>query len=250
MNLTERQLNRRVPIPLYYQLKEMIKEQIEDGSFKPGDLLPSERELSERYGISRPTVRQAIKDLVYEGFLVREKGRGTFVSKPKLDYGFIQRFVTFYDDMAQHGLKVKTRVLRQELREAGKRVARFLNLEPQDQIIFLERLRFVEDQPVVRVRNHIPYRLCPGLLQEDLTDRSLYRLMAEKYGLTPHRAEIGLEAVIADEIDASFLGVEVGAPILLMENITFTENGMVMDFFQSRFRGDRGRVKVEVVGGS
>ncbi|MEN3186551.1 MAG: GntR family transcriptional regulator [Atribacterota bacterium] len=247
--MAERQLNRRVPIPLYYQLKEMIKEQIEDGSFQAGDLLPSERELSERYGISRPTVRQAIKDLVYEGFLVREKGRGTYVSKPKINYGFIQRFVTFYDDMAQHGLTVKTKVLRREIREAGKKIARFLNLDPQDQIIFLERLRFVEDEPVVRVQNHIPYRLCPELLKEDLSDRSLYHLLSEKYGLKPHRAEIALEAMVADEVDASFLGIKVGAPILLMENITFTEGGIPMDFFQSRFRGDKGRVKVEVMGG-
>ncbi len=245
--MTERRLNRNVPIPLYYQLKEMLREQIEEGIFKPGDLLPSERELSERYGISRPTVRQAIKDLVHEGFLVREKGRGTYISKPKINYGFVQRFVTFYDDMAERGLTVKTTVLSMEVKEAGKRVARFLGLEPHDQIIHIERLRFVENEPVVRVQNHIPYTLCPHLVEEDLTDQSLYHLLSEKYGLKPYRAEIALEVSIADEVDASFLKISPGAPILLMENITFTESGVIMDFFQSRFRGDKGRVKVEVM---
>ncbi len=117
MIILEQKLNRKIPVPLYYQLKEIIKEEIEEGKLKPGDPIPSERELSEKYGISRPTVRQALKELVYEGWLTREKGRGTFISKPKIDYGFIQHFTTFYDDMVK---KVIHYVLLSLIRKFGK----------------------------------------------------------------------------------------------------------------------------------
>ncbi len=240
-------LNRRVPIPLYYQLKEILKEQIEEGILAPGNLLPSERELSEKYGISRPTVRQALKELVYEGLLTREKGKGTFVAKPKLEYGFIQHFVTFYEDMAQRGYTLRTRVLRKEVQEAPKRVAKALQLKEGEKIIFLERLRFVEDEPVVWVQNHIPHHLCPGLLEEDLTDRSLYGLLSEKYHLKPQWAEVSLEPVVATDLDSSLLGIDPGAPVLLLENITYDTENRPIDLFISRFRGDKGRVRVRVL---
>lgn len=240
-------LNRKVPIPLYYQLKEIIREQIEEGILAPGDLLPSERELSEKYGISRPTVRQALKELVYEGLLTREKGRGTFVAKPKLEYGFIQHFVTFYEDMAQRGYTLKTRVLRRELQDPPKRIAKALQLKEGEKIIFIERLRFVEDEPVVWVQNHIPHHLCPGLLEEDLTDRSLYRLLTERYNLKPQWAEVSLEPVLATDRDAELLGLEPKAPVLLMENITYDVSNRPIDLFISRFRGDKGRVRVRVL---
>ena len=242
----EQKLNRKIPVPLYYQLKEIIKEGIEEGKLNPGDSIISERELSEKYGISRPTVRQALKELVYEGWLMREKGRGTFVSKPKIDYGFIQHFTTFYDDMVEKGYSLHTIILNREIRKAGKEIARFLRIGEDEEIIFIDRLRFIEDEPIVRVNNHIPLALCPGLMDEDLVDQSLYRIMAEKYGLKPYRAEISLEPIVANEVDSELLGIEKGAPMFLMENVTFTEEGQTIDFFRSRFRGDKGKVRVNV----
>ena len=121
-------LNRKTPIPLYYQLIEMIRKDIETGVLKPGDIIPSERELSERYQISRPTVRQAIKELAYEGLLNREKGRGTFVSRPKFNYGFIQQFSTFYDDMAEKGYQVHTKVLNIEVRNDLPNIGKILKM--------------------------------------------------------------------------------------------------------------------------
>ncbi|HSV30667.1 MAG TPA: GntR family transcriptional regulator, partial [Atribacteraceae bacterium] len=239
-------LDRRVPIPLYYQLKELLRRDIESGEYQPGDTLPSERTLSERYLISRPTVRQAIRELVYEGLLEREKGRGTFIARPKINYGFIQQFVTFYDDMAQKGFLLKTRVLRQEEEPASRPLAALLDVPEGEPLAVIERIRFLEDAPIVKVTNHLPLKLCPDLLTADLTDRSLYRFIGERYRLHPHRAAITLEAIVADALDAELLQVPEGAPLLLMKNTTFTTDGIPMDYFQSRFRGDRGKVKVEV----
>ncbi|NLJ38296.1 MAG: GntR family transcriptional regulator [Candidatus Atribacteria bacterium] len=239
-------LNRKTPIPLYYQLIEMIRKDIETGVLKPGDVIPSERELSEKYQISRPTVRQAIKELAYEGLLNREKGKGTFVSRPKFNYGFIQQFSTFYDDMAEKGYQVHTKVLNIEVRNDLPNIGKILNIAENDPIICIERMRYVEGEPIVKVSNFIPFSLCPDLVHEDLTDKSLYRTLFEKYHLRAFRAEITLEATVADNLDSKVLEIPEGAPVIFMKNITFTPENTIMDYFQSRFRGDKGKIKVEV----
>jgi len=242
----EDKLDKDVPIPLYFQLKEIIEEKITSGQLEPGDLLPSERELSDRYNISRPTIRQALQELVNEGLLYREKGKGTFVAKPKIKYGFIQRLTTFYEDMERKGYKLKTKIRKQEIREAPKRIAEKLNLKTDNKVIFLDRVRYIEEEPIVRVLNFVPYEKCPGLIDIDLEDKSLYKVMREEFGISYYRAEISLEPIIAEEYDAEILDIEEGAPIHLMEDITYDQNNEPMDYFESRFRGDKGKVKVEL----
>ena len=239
-------LDKNTPIPLYFQLKEILKEKIETGELKPGDLLPSERELKEKYQISRPTIRQALNELVNDGLVYREKGKGTYVAKPKINYGFIQKFTTFYDDMKEKGFNTKTRVIKLEVKSGRKALAKKLNIEANDKIIIINRLRFVKGEPIVSVMNHIPYKLCPQLVEEDLKDKSLYRIMADKFDIVPYRAQITLEPIVAEEFDSELLDINVGAPMQLMQNITYTRDGTVMDYFESRFRGDKGKVNVEL----
>jgi GntR family transcriptional regulator len=239
-------LDKNTPIPLYYQLKEIFREKIDTGELKPGDLVPSERELSEKYTISRPTIRQALKELVNEGLLRREKGRGTFVSEPKINYGFIQKLTTFYDDMVEKGYTMKTKVIKQEIKPISKAMAIKLNIDEDESIIYLARVRYIENEPVVSVVNHIPYKLCPGLIKEELENKSLYQLLTEKYGLKPFKVKISLEPVLASEYDAELLNIEEGDPVHLMKNITYTENNVIMDYFESHFRGDKGKIMVEL----
>lgn len=225
----------------------MIRKDIETGILKPDDIIPSERELSEKYQISRPTVRQAIKELVYEGFLNREKGKGTFVSRPKFNYGFIQQLSTFYDDMAAKGFEVHTKILNIEIRRDLPNIAKILIIADNDPIICIERMRYIEGEPIVKVSNFIPFSLCPDLVYEDLSNKSLYRTLYEKYHLQAYRAEITLEAMVADSLNSQVLEIPVGAPIIFMKNITYTPQNKIMDYFQSRFRGDKGKIKVEVI---
>ena len=239
-------LDKSTPIPLYFQLKEIVKEKIDNGELKSGDLIPSEREFKERYDISRPTIRQALKELVNEGLLHREKGKGTFVSKPKINYGFIQKFTTFYDDMEKKGYKTKTKVVNMEVEKARMSLAKKLNIKKDEKVIIIDRVRYIQDEPVVIVKNHIPYNLSPGLKSQKLEDKSLYRLLADKFKIKPYKAEITLEPINADEYDAKALKVDIGAPMHLMGNITYTKENIIMDYFESRFRGDKGKVKVEL----
>ncbi len=239
-------LDKNTPIPLYYQLKEIIKEKIESGELKPGDVLPSERELSQVHQISRPTIRQALKELVNEGLLHREKGKGTFVSEPKINYGFIQKLTTFYDDMKDKGYVTRTRVVNLEVIKARKAVAKRLKLNEDEKIIYISRIRSINNETVVSVENYIPYNLCPELIREDLTDKSLYRLLSEKYGLTAYKAEVTLEPLVATEHDSETLNIELGAPIHFMQNLTYNKENIIIDYFESRFRGDKGKVTVEL----
>jgi len=239
-------LDKNSPIPLYFQLEEILKERIETGELQPGDLLSSEKELSEKYRISKPTVRQALAGLINKGLLFREKGKGTFIAKPKIDYGFIQRLTTFYDDMVEKGFTPKTRVIKQEVKTVSGTIAKKLNIPKGEKIIFLNRIRFIENEPIVSVMNFIPYKLCPGLINEDLENKSLYRMLINKYGLKPYKAEITLEPIVAEDYDAQILKIKIGAPMQLMQNITYTKDNIAMDYFESRFRGDKGKVRVIV----
>jgi len=240
------QLNKDIPIPLYFQLKEKIKEKIVNGSLEPGDLIPSERELSKKYNISRPTIRQALKGLVNEGLLYREKGRGTFVSNPKIKYGFIQKFTTFYDDMKEKGYETETKVIKQEIQYASGSLAKKLEISENDKIIFIHRIRYIKGDPIVSVINNIPYRLCTALIDENLENKSLYRTLADNYNIKPHKAEITLEPIVANEYDTELLNIDENQPMFLMKNLTYSTDDVAIDYFESHFRGDKGKVKVEL----
>ena len=157
------------PIPLYFQLKELLRQEIESGRWQPGQQIPSETEMCEAFGISRTVVRQALRELEYHGLLYREQGKGTFVAEPKISESLVQDLSGFYEDMVAKGLTPVTRVLRQEIQPANKKVARYLHIQPGDEIVFIERVRSVGGEPIVLVTTYLPYHVCPDLVDEDLS---------------------------------------------------------------------------------
>jgi len=241
-----KKINKNIPIPAYYQLIEIIREKIETDEFKIGQKIPSENKLSELYQISRMTVRQAIKELVGEGLLYREKGRGTFVCKPKINYGFIQKLTTLYDDMLEKGYTMRTKILKQEIKPASKAIAKKLNIEENEKIIYILRVRYIENEPIVSVINYIPYRLCPDLINEDLENKSLYQILAKKYGLVAYKERVSLEPIVASKYDSRLLNIKENAPVHLIKNIIYTKENIIMDYFESHFRGDKGKFVVEL----
>lgn len=241
-----KKLKKDIPIPLYFQLKERIKQKINENKLDTGDLIPSERVLARKYKVSRPTIRQALSELVNEGLLIRRKGRGTFVAKPKIDYGFIQRLTTFYEDMNNKGYQLKTNIRVKEIRQVTKGISKKLNLNRGQKVIFLDRIRYINEEPIVRVINFVPYEKCPELMNIDLKNKSLYKVLDEKFNIKYYKAEISLEPVVAEKRDEDLLGVKKGSPIHLMKDITYDQNNEPMDYFKSRFRGDKGKVKVEL----
>jgi GntR family transcriptional regulator len=238
-------IDKDVPIPYHYQLRELLRGEIVSGRWVVDERLPSERELCEAFDLSRTTVREAIDALVNEGLLRREKGRGTFVAAPKIVEGLLQSPSGFTDSMAEQGIPVHTRVLRMELSTAPYVVAQELRITSHDPVIIIDRIRCIFDEPILIVTSHLPERLFPSLLDEDLTDTSLYQLLQLKYGLTISKAKRYMEAVAANEMEARLLKIATGAPLMLIESTTYTHEDSPFEYFKARHRGDRTRFLVE-----
>jgi GntR family transcriptional regulator len=235
------------PIPLYFQLKELLRQEIESGRWQPGQQIPSETEMCEAFGISRTVVRQALRELEYHGLLYREQGKGTFVAEPKISESLVQDLSGFYEDMVAKGLTPVTRVLRQEIRPADKKVARYLQIQPGDEIVFIERVRSVGGEPIVLVTTYLPYHVCPDLVDEDLSTQSLYAVLEHKYGLQLSHGRRTIEAVAANQYEAQHLGVREGVPLVLLDSVSYLKDGRPIEYFHAVHRGDRSRFVVEVV---
>lgn len=241
-------IRRDVPIPLHYQLSELLHQEIVAGRWQVGDQVPAEEELCAHFSLSRTTVRKALDALVIAGLVHREKGRGTFVAEPKLVEGLVNRPVGFFDDMAERGIHVSTRVLEMRQVQPPENVARHLQLSPGESAIVIERVRFIQNEPVLVVTTYVPYSLCPDLLQEDLSENGLYTILRGKHGYRVAHAKRFVEAVAATDREAQLLKIKRGAPLLLIESTVYLEDGRPIDYYIARHRGDRLRLIVETCG--
>jgi GntR family transcriptional regulator len=234
------------PLPRYYQLKEIIRERIRTGEWQPGSLIPSERELCERYGISRMTARQSITELVNEGLLYREQGRGTFVGRPKIAQQLL-RLTGFTEDMRVREQRPGARVLAAEMWPVDEPTAERLRLKSGQPIFRVRRLRLADAVPLAIETSCVSFIGCERLLDDDLEAESLYHLLETKYDVPPLEAEQELEAGLAGDEEAKLLKVAVGSPVLHTRRITFTRRSHPVEYATSIYRGDRYRFYTRMV---
>ena len=244
-----RGIDRTSLIPFYHQLKSLVVEQISWDGLAPGDRLPSDHELCERYGVSRTVARQALGELESEGVLVREKGRGTFVAQPKSAQGLVQSLAGLHDDVASHGMTLRSEVRRLETVPAPVDVARDLQIATGAPVLLLERLRFISDLPWVLVTTYLPADLIGGLEQEDLEHGSLYEIM-DRHGVRPVKGRRSIEARVATAGLARDLGLAKGAAVRFLSSVGLTGAGRPVEVFHAFHRGDRTRFEVELSVGS
>ncbi|UCC62039.1 MAG: GntR family transcriptional regulator [Anaerolineae bacterium] len=235
---------RNHPLPLYYQLMQELRQRIEEGTWKPGGLIPSERELSETYGISRMTVRQALAELVNDGLLRRDQGRGTFVARPKIRKQ-LSRLTSFTEDMRARGKLPSAQVLCMEMVSARPKVAEMLQTDVAGQVVLVERLRLADNEPVGIERSHLSFDGCEAILREDLSG-SLYRLLSKRFGLVPTRAQEEIEAGACASREAKILGIKHSQPVLLIRRRTFDQNQRAFEYVESVYRGDNRILSVEL----
>jgi len=238
-------LDRRSPVPLYYQLKEIFRSWIISGEFGENGRFPSESELQERFGVSRMTVRRALSELVNEGFLIREQGRGSFVVRPRVQ-DQLRRLTSFTEDMQLRGLATESRILDFRLVH-DEEVARKMEIPQDEELVQLRRLRLVEGEAIAIQNAFIRHRFCPGILERGLLEGSLYKTLEESYGLRLGRAIQTVEAKPADEYEARLLALEIGQPVLVLERLTFLADGNPIEYVRSIYHGDRYRFTVELV---
>lgn len=226
------------PIPLYYQLAEAIRERIRAGDLPPGRQLPSERELADHASISRMTARQALTYLVRDGTLEVKPGVGTFVAEPKLTYDALH-LLGFTEETMRHGGIVVSRVLEQIITTPPPVVAAALSLNPADDVVKVVRIRSSGETPLLLETSYLPLARCRGLEHEDLGSHSLYSLLELRYGLRLDRARQTIEATIANDYESGLLLVPIGAPMLLLEGVTFTDDARPAEYFKAVYRADR-----------
>lgn len=229
---------RNSPVPRYYQLKEIMRERVRSGEWKPGEHIPSERELGETYSISRMTVRQAITDLVNEGLFYREQGRGTFVSERKMTQQLIH-LTGFTEDIRARGQVPSTKVLSAQMCPADEGAAKRLRITVGQMIFCLRRLRLADNEPLAIEFSQVHFANCEKLLEEDLENNSLYRLLETKYGTPPMEAEQELEAGLAGNEEAHILKIPIGSPVLFTRRITYTDRNQPFEYAKAVYCGNK-----------
>lgn len=240
-------INRTNGIPYYIQVRDALQDHFRSGTWGPGDRLPGEPELCRMFAVSRTVIRQALSDLASRGLIVREKGKGTFVAQPKIRESLVQKLTGFYQNMVEQGLTPVTQVLKQQVVPASVRVASRMNLEPDTPVIEIERLRFVEDEPIQLVTSYLPYEVCPALAHEDLTYQSLYAFLEKHCGVMIVRGNRSIEAVPANEYEARLLRVKRGAPLIMLDSVSFVADGTPVEYYHAVHRGDRTRFEVQLL---
>lgn len=228
-------IDRRSPVPLYYQLSQWLEQAIQTGMLKPGDRIETEVEISEHYGLSRPTVRQAIQELVNKGLVVRRRGVGTQVVHAQIRRPV--ELTSLYDDLARAQHRPATTVLSLSTKAADAVTAEALNLAEGTDILFLERLRFDEDEPLAIMRNWLPGDLV-STTAEELESTGLYELL-RRSGVQMRVANQRIGARVATSAEARLLGVKVGAPLLTMDRTAFDDTGRAVEYATHAYRADR-----------
>jgi GntR family transcriptional regulator len=231
-------LQRESPDPLYTQLKDSLVGDISAVRYSPHQRLPSERELSAHYNVSRMTVRQALLELSRDGMIYTRTGKGTFVAEPKID----QRLRTlsgFTQDVNARGGKPSSRVLEFKVVPAPPEIAAALRLPPGMEVIMLSRLRLADGDPLAIETAYVPYHMFPGLLQHDFTVESLYSVLEKEYGCTLTQAEQTIEAALAGKREAELLEIAPPAAIFKMQRMSMTSDGRPVEYVVSAYRGDR-----------
>lgn len=244
--LQEKELNKNTPIPLYYQLETLILDEIKKGNYPAGTMIPTEKELSEMFNISRTTVRQAVLELVQKEYLYRTKSKGTFVAHPKTNQSFMHTILSYDEDVRASGRIPSTEVLKLDVANLPPEVAGAMELDPGDKAVLLYRMRRVDDEPFVRVKTYLPYELCKDLLDYDFTKESLYNLLSKRPETHVVKIARTCEARAANSEDAKILGVKRGTPIHYFCSIGYNQAGRVIEYSEARYPGDRSKFQLVI----
>lgn len=216
----------------------MLRADISARRLQPHQRLPSEREMRDRFRVSRMTVRQALSALARDGLISSHVGKGTFVCEPKIDQQ-LRMLTGFSQDMQKRGSHPASRVLEARIERASDNIAQALQLSPDAQVILLARLRLADGSPLAIETVHLPQTLCPHLLRHDFTRESLYAVLENEYGYRLTRAEQTIEAGLAGPREAELLQVQPHGAILIIERLTFTDQNVPIEHVHSIYRGDR-----------
>ncbi len=229
---------------MYVQIEEYLRERIKSCEFSVGNAIPSERKLTDSLGVSRMTVRQAITNLVTEGLLHRERGRGTYVTSPKVEQT-LNGLTSFTEDMKDRKMIPSNRLVSFERVVPTADIVEGLQLKKDDEVFIVERIRYADDKPMAIERSYIPVVLAPDLNEIALCG-SFYKFIEDKKELKISHATQSMEAVLVNKWDAKLLGLTDPSPVLIIERKSYLTNGLPFEIVRSTYRADRYKFVSEI----
>jgi GntR family transcriptional regulator len=231
-------------VPMHAQIREIIRRRVLDGTYAPHSQMPSESQMMEAFAVSRITVRQALGDLQKEGLIFKVAGKGSFVAKPKA-FQSLSRLQGFGEAMTASGYETFSQVLSMRRVPAGEAVARRLHLKPATPVFEIQRLRFLNREPISVDQSYFPLELGQRLAQEDLPTRDIFVILENDYGLHLTHADVQIEAISADEGLARQLRIAEASPLLRIERLTFADEQPI-DFEYLYYRGDAFQYRLRI----
>ncbi len=227
------------PVPKYYKIYEELLRQIREGKYQENDLFPSDTELVKKFNVSRGTVREAVKLLLQQGYLVREQGKGTFVTYKKIQQD-PDRLIGFTELMRQHNLKPSAKIIEKTVSNPPAHISHVMQLADDKKVVRIVRLRFGDNQPLIIERSYFDYDLFEPIYSMDLENNSIYELL---YNFTETRlgkATQCIEAISAAQQEQQLLDVEIGTPLLLIKRLIHTkEDDQIFQYSEDVYRSDR-----------
>lgn len=231
-------LDEKLPVSLYYQLKEILTKKIKENEWLVNTRIPTERELCEMYRVSRITVRQALDELEKEGYLYRKQGRGTFVTVPKLEQR-LGSFYSFSEEIRKMGAVPEATIIGFNILESSERISEILKTKKGEKVYSINRLRKADKEPFALETSYIPVAIAPDLIKENVEKDGLYNTLRNSYGIIPDEAWESFEAVLVDdEDDALHLNVKRNSAALKIVRVTRAGSGVV-EYCSGLIRGDR-----------
>ncbi len=231
-----------ISVPLYYQIEMDLRKKIMAGDFKPGHLLPSERGLMNTHNVSRLTAREAINRLVIQGLVIKKQGKGTFVAKydpNHADY-MVGPLNSSSEVFLLKNYTVNTKVIESKITAPTKEICEKLKLQDckNEEIFYLERVRYANETPVAHIKCYLPYGSIEGIEKIDFSVATLYRTLEDYYRLELYEAYEVIEAAKADKISATLLELEPGMPVLMNQRKAYLKNGTIIEYEKVLYRSD------------
>ncbi|SJZ70491.1 GntR family transcriptional regulator [Selenihalanaerobacter shriftii] len=237
-NQEVKKLDKDSVIPIYYQLAKIFEKQILQGRLTPGEALPSENEISEKYDISRMTVRRAISELTNAGMVYTQKGKGTFVAKPKLE-DVIFELKNFHEEIRKRGMQPRTKLLGVKIVRADKLLAKKLNVPLNTNCLYYRLLLSTQEEPLVYENKYVVYTKQKPILESELNDPSLSNLATLHGEKFPTMSKRILHASVATEEETVVLGIELNEPVFVVEQTLYDADKNPVGWGKSVCRGDR-----------
>lgn len=231
--------------PLYQWLAETLREEISQGTYRPGDALPTEHELMRQYNLSSTTVRRAVHDLAREGWIYRKAGKGTFVKRTRLEE-HLGRLTSFAEEMQSRGITPTFELLRAEALVPPPEVARALRISPQDKAYLIQRVQRANGEPIALATGYWCYDIGERLAREDLSRIHLYEILEQVLYIPLVEADESISAAVADAETARRLDIPRQSPLLVRRRLSYTTEMRPIEFTTTCYRADRYEYKIRL----